>query len=38
LQPTFQIERVVTKIMGNTSAKLHGIFDLTRDVPSVYSL
>ena len=33
---TIQVDRLVTKFMGETSAKLRQIFDLIRDVPGVY--
>ena len=33
---TIQVDRLVTKFMGETSAKLRQIFDLIRDQPGVY--
>ncbi|MBX7207575.1 MAG: AAA family ATPase [Verrucomicrobiaceae bacterium] len=33
---TIQVDRMVTKFMGETGAKLRTIFDLIRDVPGVY--
>ncbi|WP_395733350.1 AAA family ATPase [Prosthecobacter sp.] len=33
---TIQVDRLVTKFMGETGAKLRTIFDLIRDVPGVY--
>lgn len=33
---TIQVDRLVTKFMGETSAKLRQIFDLIRDAPGVY--
>lgn len=33
---TIQVDRLVTKFMGETSAKLRQIFDLIRDEPGVY--
>ncbi len=33
---TIQVDKLVTKFMGETSAKLRQIFDLIRDIPGVY--